>query len=187
MAVASLYPYVLFAGGQLANGTKVDTVDIYDVRTAVWSTDKLSVGRSMLTGTAVDLPGDPIFLFAGGELKENETHTSNQVSAPPAALVTWRVHPRQGLCHSSQCRPHGHTTEWRGTWIWMPDPPSTHPPSLLLFPQDDTDVVDIYHANTKSWTKAKLSVARKKLAATTVGHMAIFGGGYLSHQGSVLC
>ena len=40
------------------------------------------------------------------------------------------------------------------------------------------------HATTLGvWTTAKLCMPRKKLAATTVGNLAIFGGGYLSGGG----
>ena len=40
-----------------------------------------------------------------------------------------------------------------------------------------SDVVDIYDADTDTWTAATLSVARSALAATTVGSKAIFAGG----------
>ncbi len=41
----------------------------------------------------------------------------------------------------------------------------------------DSSVVDIFHVTTGKWTNASLSVARKYLAATTVGDLAVFAGG----------
>ncbi len=40
-------------------------------------------------------------------------------------------------------------------------------------------VVDIYNANTQTWTQARLPVARTNLAATSVGNLALFAGGAL--------
>jgi len=48
---------------------------------------------------------------------------------------------------------------------------------------DDVAVVDVFNYETGVWTTAKLCMPRKKLAATTVGNLAIFGGGYLSGGG----
>jgi hypothetical protein len=47
----------------------------------------------------------------------------------------------------------------------------------------DTDsavfsVVDVYNSNTGTWSTAQLSVARNVLAATSVGNVALFSGGY---------
>ena len=40
-----------------------------------------------------------------------------------------------------------------------------------------SDVVDLYHSATGTWSTARLSVARAYFAATTVGNVAIFAGG----------
>ena len=37
--------------------------------------------------------------------------------------------------------------------------------------------VDVYNSVTGAWTMAQLSVARFKLAATSVGNVALFAGG----------
>jgi hypothetical protein len=39
-------------------------------------------------------------------------------------------------------------------------------------------VVDIYHSSSNTWTTAFLSQTRYFLAATTVGNLALFAGGY---------
>lgn len=94
MAVASLGgASAFFAGGQLKNGSKSDVVDIFTLATRdegapdasvlrtvplVHSVVKLSSPRSMLAATTVDGPRvtSQYVLFGGGELKENESHTS---------------------------------------------------------------------------------------------------------------
>ena len=39
------------------------------------------------------------------------------------------------------------------------------------------NVVDLYDSATGTWSTARLSVARSRLAATSVGNMALFAGG----------
>ena len=46
-----------------------------------------------------------------------------------------------------------------------------------------SNAVDLYNSATGAWSTAQLSVARRWLAATSVGNVAIFAGGY---TGSVL-
>jgi hypothetical protein len=41
------------------------------------------------------------------------------------------------------------------------------------------DVVDVYNSVTGAWSTARLSVARSRLAATSVGNMVLFAGGGL--------
>jgi hypothetical protein len=45
------------------------------------------------------------------------------------------------------------------------------------------DAVDIYNSATGVWATAQLSVARDRLAATSVGNMALFVGG--SYYGTI--
>ena len=57
----------------------------------------------------------------------------------------------------------------------------------LLYPQDrlsqhptagsSLNAVDLYDSATGTWSTAQLSVARARLAATSVGNMAMFAGG----------
>ena len=46
-----------------------------------------------------------------------------------------------------------------------------------------SNAVDLYNGASGTWSTAQLSVARSHLAATSVGSVAIFAGGY---TGSVL-
>lgn len=47
-----------------------------------------------------------------------------------------------------------------------------------------SDVVDVYNSATGTWATAQLSVGRDRVAATSVGNVAIFAGGYI--QGTSL-
>ena len=48
----------------------------------------------------------------------------------------------------------------------------------------DSNDVDIYNSITGTWSTARLSVARRSMAATSVGNMAIFAGGYNPNSGT---
>ncbi len=48
------------------------------------------------------------------------------------------------------------------------------------FPSVTTNIIDLYNVTTKAWSTAVLSVARWYLAATSVGDVAIFAGGWTS-------
>ncbi len=58
---------------------------------------------------------------------------------------------------------------------------------------DWSHVVDLYNSATGAWSTAQLSVARNNLAATSVGNVALFAGGFeiasslLCRKGSVGC
>jgi hypothetical protein len=41
-----------------------------------------------------------------------------------------------------------------------------------------SDAVDVYNSATGTWSTAQLSVAREIIAATSVGDVALFAGGY---------
>ena len=41
-----------------------------------------------------------------------------------------------------------------------------------------SNAVDLYNSASGTWSTAQLSVARSSLAATSVGNVAIFAGGY---------
>ena len=44
-----------------------------------------------------------------------------------------------------------------------------------------SNAVDLYNGASGTWSTAQLSVARFVLAATSVGNVAIFAGGYRSN------
>ncbi len=50
-----------------------------------------------------------------------------------------------------------------------------------------SDAVDLYNSTSGSWSTARLSVARYYKAATSVGNVAIFAGGYTGESSFALC
>jgi hypothetical protein len=48
-------------------------------------------------------------------------------------------------------------------------------------------VADLYDSASGTWSTAQLSVARSEHAATSVGNVAIFAGGYSWTGNSILC
>ena len=46
------------------------------------------------------------------------------------------------------------------------------------------NAVDLYNSTLGTWSTAQLSVARYHLAATSVGNMAIFAGGWSLNGGN---
>lgn len=189
----------LFAGGygitpQTALGS--DVVDIYDATTHTWTAaPALSIGRGVMAGAAAW----PYACFAGGQLG-NGTKVSN-VDIFDARTRTWR-HERLSLARSMLAATAvSPTAELRtddgdkyGDGDGRRDGSSYSP--VFLFgggelresegntsTADDTNRVDIWDSGRNTWTQANLSQPRKKLAATTAGNFAVFGGGYLSHAG----
>ncbi len=49
-----------------------------------------------------------------------------------------------------------------------------------------SNAVDLYNSATGAWSTAQLSAARSELAATSVGNVAIFAGGFSLYTGIVL-
>jgi hypothetical protein len=47
-----------------------------------------------------------------------------------------------------------------------------------------SDVVDVYNSATGTWSTARLSLGRDRIAAISVGNVAVFAGGYI--QGASL-
>jgi hypothetical protein len=45
-------------------------------------------------------------------------------------------------------------------------------------------VIDMYNGATNSWSTAQLSVARRTLAAASVGNVALFAGGFTDCESS---
>ena len=50
-----------------------------------------------------------------------------------------------------------------------------------------SNAVDLYNSASGTWSTAQLSVAREYLAATSVGNVAIFAGGYTGNYSFALC
>jgi len=174
-AAASVGDVALFGGGW--NGTDASTavahfaaVDIFDVTSGTWTTATLSVARWALAATSV---GD-VALFGGGGQNVYGA-ASAAVDLYNAKSGTWATATlsvaRWALAASSV----GDVALFAGGWDTTGDGDGD---------SDDHDAghnstaVDIYHATSGTWTTATLSVPRWFLAATSVGGVALFGGGW---------
>lgn len=149
----------LFAGfGKNDQGTPVATVLTYDVATGAWQSSVTALtpsdARSVAAGSQV--------VFAGGT-----------------------VDAQQGLVDVFD----GPTGHW-GTTL-MPDcpqpsmdPAATAVGGLALFAACSPELVQVYDSLSGSWSTAPLSVARSRLGATSVGTLALFGGGLVVNDAS---
>jgi len=164
---ASVNDLALFAGGwnHNQNGSQ-SRVDMYRAGTGAWTTAELSLAR---TSVACSTVGSKV-LFSGGVSGTPYTvsHVSDVVDIYDDATGTWSVaqlsRRRAGLAATTV---NGEAI-FAGGWDKLGGPGP-------LLPRDR---VDIYHEATESWTTSSLSEPRYDLAATTVGSLALFGGGW---------
>ena len=133
-----------------------DAVDLYNSASGTWSTAQLSVARYGLAATSVG----NVAIFAGGS-------TCNSSFCQCAVgLLFWLfcardVCLRRVACSCMRLR-------------------CSSDPHLTKITADDEyfSAVDLYNSASGTWSIAQLSVARHGLAATSVGNVAIFAGGY---------
>lgn len=177
LAAASCGRYSLFAGGFGPKGDS-DTVDIFDAETQTWNVSHLSEARGLMAATSF---GSEMAFFAGGQFRNGTK--SDAVDVFHAKTKSWTVMKlsvaRSMLAAASA------------------DGPNASPQYALFAGgelvekegntsvSDDTPLVDIYDAFSQTWSKANLTIGKKKFAATSFGRQAIFAGGYLSHHGSL--
>jgi len=169
LAGVTVGKYSLFAGG-MDGKTDSDAVDIF-CDGHLLRTDRLSEARGLLAATAL---GDELAFFAGGQ-----NHAGNKSAAVDifnASDGSWSVAalstPRSMLAASSAA---GRFALFAGGEL------AEHEGNTSR--ADVTDRVDVYDRWSGAWSTAALVVPRKKLAATSMGDLAIFGGGYLSGGG----
>jgi hypothetical protein len=58
--------------------------------------------------------------------------------------------------------------------------PAAVPHLMLVYAGQVCNIVDVYHIAAGTWSTAQLSEARAAHAATSVGNVALFAGGYAS-------
>jgi len=157
--------HIFFAGGMFWSTTYQPTsrVDIWNNEAAQWTTAELSVPRFSISAVGI---GDKAIFAGGASLIQNETFstvdiydftngqwTSTELAGPRAAMGSAVVETPDGPIALFG----GGTSAIAGPYA--------------------TDLVEIYHANTGTWSTANLSQARAHLSATTVGSKVIFAGG----------
>lgn len=169
LAAASVGKYSLFAGGFDVSNVASAAVDIF-VNGSRIATHTLSQPRGLLAATALS---ERYVLFAGGQ--DASGNKSDVVDIFDALTLTWSVAklslPRSMLAATSA----GEIALFAGGEL------SEHEGNTST--ADDTDRVDLYDSRDGTWSTASLSIARKKLAATSLDDVALFAGGYLSAAG----
>jgi hypothetical protein len=155
--------HIFFAGGMFWDSYQpTSRVDIWNNATSQWSTAELSIPRFSISAVGV---GNKALFAGGGNLIQNTVSstvdiydfttglwTTTQLSGPRAAMGSAVVETSNG-------------------------PIALFGGGVTGLAGPATDLVEIYHANTDSWSTAQLSEARAHLSATSVGHKVIFAGG----------
>ncbi len=136
-----------------ANVNPVNTVDIFNATSGVWTTAALSVARPYIAATS--LPNDGLAIFAGGL---GASYVLMSVIAGGWCVGRGRVCGRGEVCYCCCC------------WLLMRCADAFDNP---------VNTVDIFNARSGVWTNANLSVARYYLAAISLPNdgLAIFAGG----------
>jgi hypothetical protein len=149
------------AGFSAASGI-LNAVDLYNYATGAWSTAQLSVARYYLAATSVG----NVAIFAGG--RAGNCSLTLFIEGLLFGLM------RVGDCVTLACLR-------RAAWCFSCMPFCAGGCCLMRATADSGvyfNAVDLYNYTSGTWSTAQLSVARTDLAATSVGNVAIFAGGY---------
>lgn len=156
--------HIFFAGGMFwsTNLQPTARVDIWNNEASQWTTAELSEPRFSISALGV---GNKALFAGGANLIQNtvssavdiydfttEQWTTTQLSGPRAAMGSAVVETSNG-------------------------PIALFGGGVTGSAGPATDLVEIYHATSHSWSTAQLSQARAHLSATSVGHKVIFAGG----------
>jgi hypothetical protein len=146
--------------GSLAGNVGSNAVDLYNSASGTWSTAQLSVARWFLAATSVG----NVTIFVGGSAG------NCSLTLFVEGLLVWVdacgrwcdvcVIDARGLLFVVLCGAGGFR--------------------LMGVTADAglSNAVDLYNGASGTWSTAQLIVARSSLAATTVGNLAIFAGGW---------
>ena len=160
----------IFAGG-LDGNTPVDTVDIYDDSTGLWSTGQLFVPRTVPYGSATSVGS--LAFFAGGQLTGSFPFSwSNVVDVYNAETGLWTTETMSIARGQLACAAVGNTVLFAGgatgaTYV-------------------ATDAVEFYDVISGQWGPvAHLSQPKLGMAPTSVAGKALFAGGGFSPSSSL--
>jgi len=171
MAATSVGELAIFGGGWSSSSTTPNgysaVVDIYNSSSGLWSTSSLSQERGYLAAATVA----GLAIFAGGY--NDADYATPRVDMFNLTSRTWSTTTlslaRYGLSG---------VTAAGGVVMFAGGAIETSTQYL------STARVDIYNALTAEWTTASLSVARYYIAATSVGDMTLFAGGFSNYSES---
>ena len=145
--------------GVTAVGEVSNAVDLYNSASGTWSTAQLSVARSFLAATSVW----NVAIFAGGSTGNCSFTLFVEgllfVLMSVGDGVTFACLRRAACC--LMC------LRFRRL-----------PSDGVTAGNAESNAVDLYNYTSGTWSTAQLSVARLSPAATSVGNVAIFAGGW---------
>ncbi len=156
--------HIFFAGGMFwDNGNTTSRVDIWENEAAQWTTAELSVPRLSVSAVGI---GNKAMFAGGAALLQNTSYSV--VDIYDLTTKQWSTstlsEPRAAMGSAVVETPNGPIALFGGGTSAVSGPYTT-------------DLAEIYHANTGTWSTANLSQARAHLSATTAGHKVIFAGG----------
>jgi hypothetical protein len=134
-----------------------DVVDLYNGASGIWSTAQLSEGRNSPAATTISVGN--LAIFAGGS--GNCSFALCDVGFVLGLLCVFEAFRLLLVCAA-------------GGYRLM----------RVAAGKDDSNAVDLYNSLTGRWSTAQLSVRRISLAATSVGNLAIFAGGFQYDSGN---
>ncbi len=160
VGVAAVDDLLLIAGGENA-GTDSAVVNIFDVSTRTWSTDALTLARTLVASGSV---GSEV-LFAGGCIAQQQC--TDRVDLFDASTGTWSTDALSAARWEIGVATTDRFAVFAGGAV--PDPSTG---SNMVSP-----AVDIYDAVTMTWSTTQLPAARRRLQGASVGTRVYFGGG----------
>ena len=171
LAAATVGGYALFAGGEDNNNSAVTTVEAYDRNLTRTLPAAMQYAKSYLAAATVG--GYALF---GGETSDSKRLAT--VDAYNAALT--QVQAPDLTYDSYTDRYHLAAATVGGYALFA----GGGRRSEYQTKNDSCGLVDAYNASLTRTTASRLSQERKKLAATTVGNYALFGGGIETYRDS---
>ncbi len=160
LAIAAVDDKVLFIGGGVRDGAQSAVVDIYNVHTKSWTTANLSHGRLFPTAAVV---GSKVLIA-----NDSNFTPSSTVDIYDNSTGSWSVGNLSiGRDHMTAAAVGDEVLFAGGTMLTAG---ATRNVAL-------SNVVDIYHNSTNSWSTSTLPVAASFGAVAVVGTKILFAGG----------
>eukprot|EP00039_Didymoeca_costata_P006447 m.90328 g.90328 ORF g.90328 m.90328 type:complete len:216 (-) comp13261_c1_seq5:23-670(-) len=159
------------AGGTTVNGTKSDTVDVFDFASGKFvETLHLSTGRSFLATASLETAG--LVFFAGGEMKEDEKNPKNSADADVVDIYSVEEGKFITPAKLSVPRKKLSATTLMDRWVIVAGGFLSGNGS-----QGYRAEVDVYDSKTNQWSQTKLFRGRMRLASASAGSCSVFAGG----------
>jgi hypothetical protein len=161
--------------GPFRSSTKIIAGNSFPSAFPLWTTSQLSQGRALLLG--VSLSVQQLVLFAGGwNLQSQATYSNVDIYDAPMSKWSTAQMSTPRVKFGATSLPVEGLALFAGGFNGPPNQPTT----MFL------SSVDIFNANTRTWSTALLSVARGGLTASSLPglSLAFFAGGSDAKQGT---